>query len=191
MSVFFSIYLILGYTIWIIVPVRQFGQKYFLFFLILIVGDIITLISRLAFHSRSNIFYLIFGILCFLSVRGRKISGAIKIIAILLSAATFLIEYNGLGYKYEFIIISLCNLLLFFSFLKHFIINFSIERKFNIFLASLVFYEILSVTKFLNIITTLIDASVYFDTATVIQMFIGILLCIFKEDSSLLQIKMK
>jgi hypothetical protein len=56
---------------------------------------------------------------------------------------------------------------------------------------NLVFHEILTVTKFLNIITSLINASTYFDTATITQMFIGIPLCIFTEESPYLQNEMK
>ena len=164
---------------------------FFIFFLTLLAGDIFTLIAREAFHSRSNIFYLIFAILCFISVQEKKNSWILKFIVILLSAASIFIEYKGLGYKYEFIVISTCNLLLFFNFLKHFIIKFSVERKFNIFFACLVFYEILSVTKLLNIVSSLVNAAVYFDTATIIQMVIGIFFCIYKQDDKRVQISMK
>jgi len=191
MNAYLVIYFIIGYAIWIIVPIRQFGQKYFLFFLTLLTGDILTLITREAFHSRSNIFYLIFGILCFISVQEKRNSRIIKIIVMLLSAASIIIEYKSLGYKYEFILISICNLLLFFKFLKHFIINFSVERKFNIFFACLVFYEILAVTKLLNIVSSLVNAAVYFDTATFVQMVIGIFFCIYKQDDKKMQVSMK
>lgn len=191
MGTLLIIYITLSFGVWIIVPVRQIGQKYFMFFLILIVGDIITLISRYAYHSKSNVFYIISDLLCLIAIQGRKASNLFKALILILSVATFIVEYYGFGYKQEFILIITCNFLLFFKFLQQSIIKYIGENIISIFLAFLTFYELIGVTKFFGLITDTANAASYFEIATLLQVLIGLFFCIFKENNPRLLVKLK
>jgi hypothetical protein len=181
----------LSFSVWIIAPIRQIGQKYFIFFLILISGDIITIICRYAFHSRTNVFYIIANLLCLISIQQRKNSNLFKILIFVLAIATFVVEYFNFGYKDEFLLIGFSNFLLFYKFSQQSIIKYTEEKILNIFLGCLAFNELIGVTKFVGFITEASSATIYFEVATTIQVLIGVFFCIYRESDPRLLIKVK
>lgn len=191
MNIFLLICLFLSFTVWIIAPIRQIGQKYFMFFLILISGDVITIICRYTFHSRTNVFYIISDLLCLISIQGRKSSKLLIMLISVLSITTFIVEFWGLGYKGEFLLITFCNFLLFYKFFQQSIIKYTEEKILSIFLGCLSLYELISVTKLVGFITDAASATLYFEIATAIQILFGLFFCIFKESNSRLLIKLE
>jgi hypothetical protein len=180
-----------SFVVWIIVPIRQIKQKYFMFFLFLILGDIITLTFRYIFNSNTNVFFIVADLLCLISIQERKTSNIFKILILAISTATFIVEFYKYGYKWEFVLISFCNFLLFIKFLQQFIIKYCNERSINIFLGILAFYELLSVTKFFGFIAGSANAEPLFYIATSLEVIIGISFCIFKQDDPRISIELK
>ncbi|MGA7723007.1 MAG: hypothetical protein WCA84_17710 [Ignavibacteriaceae bacterium] len=191
MGTFLVIWLILSFTVWTVAPIRQIGQKYFMYFLILIAGDIITLFFRYALHSRTNVFYIFSGLLCLVAIQQKKNSNLFRSLILIISAATFIVEYFAFGYKGEFILISLCDFLLFYKFFQQSYVMYNAEKVLSIFLGFLSFYQLISVTKLLGFITDSASAASFFKIATSLQILIGIFFCIFKESDPRLLIKIK
>ena len=125
MNTFLYIYITLSFIVWIIAPIRQMRQKYFAFFLILISGDIITIILRYAIHSRTNVFYIISDLLCLVSIQERKNSNLFKIIISILALSTFVVEFFNFGYKGEFVLITIGSFLLFYKFAQQSLIKYT------------------------------------------------------------------
>ena len=197
MITFYYILYILGMVIWVIVPIRQVKETFFLFFLALAAGDIAAIIAlmiaRFAFHSHSNtnIFYVVFGLLCLISIQDKKISKLSKIFLVLLCIIFLTLELYGMQYKQEIILISFIQFLLLLKFLKYFIFKLVNERLISIFLICLIFYELTLITKLLNLITGFANVYAYFFITTFFEIFIGLFFCIFKEDNPRILIKLK
>jgi hypothetical protein len=191
MNKFFSISFFLSFLIWSIAPIRQIKGTYFLFFLALISGDIATIIARMAFHSNTNIFYVVFGLLCLISLQEKNISRWSKFLILVLCVISLSLEFHGLPYKQEFALISFLNFLLFLKFLKNFILMLVKGWVINFFLICLIFYELTAITKFLNLITGFTTAAAYFIATTSFEVLIGLFFCVFREDSPGLLVKLE
>ena len=191
MSTYLILYMVFSFLVWIIAPIRQIGQKYFAFFLILISGDIITIFCRLAFHSRTNVFYIIANLLCLISIQERKRSYFFISLITALSILTFIVEYFGFGYKQEFLLIGFGDFLLLYKFFQQSMIKFKEEKILSLFLACLSLYELIAITKFVGFITGASTATIYFEVATTLQILIGVFFCIYRESDTRLRIKVK
>ena len=191
MSTYLILYMSVSFSVWIIAPIRQIGQKYFTFFLILISGDIIAILCRFAFHTRTNVLYIIANLLCLISIQERKRSYFFISLIIILSILTFIVEYFGFGYKQEFILISFTDFLLFYKFFQQSLLKYTEEKALSLFLGCLSIYELISVTKILGFITGAAGAATYFEIATTIQVLFGAFFCIYRESDPRLIIKVK
>jgi hypothetical protein len=191
MKTLVAVYMFLSFVVWIIAPIRQIKQKYFMFFLFLILGDIVTLSCRYIFYSNTNVFFIVADLLCLISIQERKSSNLFKILILAISAATFIVEFYKYGYKWEFVLISFSNFLLFIKFIQQFIIKYCSERSISIFLGILAFYELLSITKFFGFIAGSANAELFFDIATSLEVIIGIFFCIFKQNNPRISFELK
>jgi hypothetical protein len=182
---------LINFIIWAIVPLRQRGQKYFLFFLILILGEVTTRVSRVYFHDPKNIIYIFAALLRVISVQEKRISKLTAVSFLIICIGTIALEIHGLDYKQEFVILCFFHFLLLFKFLQNFIITLAINRTISIFLGCLIFYEITATTKYFGLITGFAHAGIYLDITTYFEILIGIFFCIFKEDSPRILIKLE
>jgi len=168
----------------------------FLFFLALIGGDIVTIIARFVFHSKTNIFYVISGLLCLISIQDKNISKLSKILLLSLCLISLALELYDIEFKQEFFkqqfsIMNFVDFLIFLKFLKIFIFKLVNEKSINFFLICLIFYQLTAVTKILNFIGGAANASEYFIITTFFEIFIGLFFCIFKDDDPRIMIKLK
>ena len=115
------------------------------------------------FSFRTNVFYIISDLLCLISIQGRKSSKLLIMLISVLSITTFIVEFWGLGYKGEFLLITFCNFLLFYKFFQQSIIKYTEEKILSIFLGCLSLYELISVTKLVGFITDAASATLYFE----------------------------
>jgi hypothetical protein len=196
MNIYFFLYDFLSLLIWGIVPIRQKGGKYFLFFLILISGDIIANITffspyPIKSYFATNFFYISSAMLRLISVQEKKISSLSAIIILILCIVTITSEVHGLTYKHELAILSLFHFLFLLKFLQNFIIKFVKENNFSLFLGCLIFYEITATTKYFGLITGFANAGYYLITTTIFEILIGIFFCIFRDDDPRILIKLK
>jgi hypothetical protein len=196
MNTIFIVFYITSLIVWIIVPIRQIKGTFFLFFLALIGGDIVTIIARFVFHSKTNIFYVISGLLCLISIQDKNISKLSKILLLSLCLISLALELYDIEFKQEFFkqqfsIMNFVDFLIFLKFLKIFIFKLVNEKSINFFLICLIFYQLTAVTKILNFIGGAANASEYFIITTFFEIFIGLFFCIFKDDDPRIMIKLK
>jgi hypothetical protein len=195
MSIFLILYMLSNLLIWGIVAFRQKGGKYFLFFLILISGDLITMVTRYFLYSftllfATNYFYVISALLRFVSVQEKKITKFTLITILIISILTVALEAHGLTYKQEFVLLCFFHFLLLFKFLQNFIVKFIANRIIDIFLICIIFYEITSATKYFGLITGFANAAWYFYATTVFEILIGLVFCTLREDNPRLLINL-
>ena len=196
MNTIFIVFYITSLIVWIIVPIRQIKGTFFLFFLALIGGDIVTIIARFVFHSKTNIFYVISGLLCLISIQDKNISKLSKILLLSLCLISLALELYDIEFKQEFFkqqfsIMNLVDFLIFLKFLKIFIFKLVNEKSINFFLICLIFYQLTALIKILNFIGGAANASEYFIITTFFEIFIGLFFCIFKDDDPRIMIKLK
>ncbi|MGA7723008.1 MAG: hypothetical protein WCA84_17715 [Ignavibacteriaceae bacterium] len=196
MNTIFIVFYITSLIVWIIVPIRHIKGTFFLFFLALIGGDIVTIIARFVFHSKTNIFYVISGLLCLISIQDKNISKLSKILLLSLCLISLALELYDIEFKQEFFkqqfsIMNLVDFLIFLKFLKIFIFKLVNEKSINFFLICLIFYQLTALIKILNFIGGAANASEYFIITTFFEIFIGLFFCIFKDDDPRIMIKLK
>lgn len=176
--------------IWLLVPIRQIGEKHFYFFLAGISGDITTLVARLYFHSSTNLFVVLFLILAFISLFEWKLIEKHKII-ILLSIVILMLVDMTTSYKLNLILVEIINVFILIAFLADLILQYTTKRMFPLPLALLVLYELTVITKYITLITEYKNAYPYFILASIFEAFIGLFFCIFKEDDHRINIQLK
>jgi hypothetical protein len=188
MNIFFVLYCFVDLLIWGIVPARQRRGKYFLFFLILISGEIIATVPHFIFtysifYYRANFIYIGSAVLRLISIQEKKIRKffALSILAIIIIIVS--LEIHGLTYKQEFAVLSILHFLLLFYFLKDFIVKLVVGKTISVFIFCLIFYEITATSKYFGLITGFANAGSYLIVTTVFEVLIGIFFCIFREDS--------
>ena len=152
MNTIFIVFYITSLIVWIIVPIRHIKGTFFLFFLALIGGDIVTIIARFVFHSKTNIFYVISGLLCLISIQDKNISKLSKILLLSLCLISLALELYDIEFKQEFFkqqfsIMNLVDFLIFLKFLKIFIFKLVNEKSINFFLICLIFYQLTALNK--------------------------------------------
>jgi hypothetical protein len=194
MNIFLYIYIFFNFLIWGIVPFRQKGEKYFLFFFILICGEIITIahffIRPASLFFTANFFYIFSALLRFISVQEKNISKLTTLFILIIAIITVTLEIHGLMYKQEFVLLCFFHFLVLFKFLQNFIIKFALNRTINIFLGCLILYEITATTKYFGLITGFANAGLYLIITTVFEVLVGIFFCLFKESSPRLLINL-
>ena len=176
--------------LWIIVPIRQIKKKYFYYFLFVEAADFLTLLLRLIFHSRSNSFYIPLSYLSFVAVLNIDF---VKKFWVLLTSffVLFFVVNIYVTLNQFFIILSFIQLLIIIKLLKDFASLFFNENLLNIFIFVIIFYEVLFVTKLLNLLLGFANAYVYFYISTISEILIGLFFCIFRSDDSRLILQLK
>ena len=186
-----------GVVIWAIVPLRQYKQKYFLYFLFTVYPDVITVFARFFFHSKTNFFFPTFSFLALCSLLDYKTIKKYGIILILLFFISCLIglddnAFGIVGYRMIAMSLSIIHSFILFIFLKQFITTFYTKQNLvNIFLFILIITEIMYVIKFLNYLTGFINGYLYFNITTSFGILFGIFFIIFKADSPRLVFQLK
>lgn len=179
---------ILGILIWAVVPFRQYKKKYFIFFLALICGDLITLVTRILAHSGTNFFYVPFSFLALVSLLDKKFTKKYWIIIAILFLAFCIInlEYNLVVFS-----VIIIHLAILFILLKSLIVSFAKLRHVNIFLLLLIFYEITLIAKYINYLTGFSNDYYYYIITTVFEILFGIFFIIYKADDNKLVLQFK
>lgn len=179
---------VIGIVVWLVIPIRQYKTRYFWFFLILALADPVSIIAARNFHIVSAQFYVPFNTLFFFSVIEYKKITATKIL--------FYLIIIGLGYfsfihywEYgSFFITAMLFLVLVVIVKQSF--QFVIEKgSINIFHVGLVFYQAVSVFKFLNLLLFFSTGIWFFFISSILQFFLGIFFAIYREDDPRLLIR--
>lgn len=189
----------LGYfslILWAIAALRQYGTKYFFYFLAWASADIATVPVRLIFHSGTNFFYAPFSFLALIALL--EISFIKKywivITIIFLAICIISLDNNVTGIpdiQMLGISVSIIHFLILIVFLKELIIPFVKENLVNIFLIALIFYEITIIAKFLDYITGFTNGYFYYIITTSFELILGLFFIIFKSDDKRLIFQLK
>ena len=164
-----------SFIIWILVPIRQYGTKYFSMFMLLALKDIIAAILYFVLNISSYKMSIPIYFLIMLALFNKLIRDNIYFI---------IPPFIFLAYLNYFIISSTTsNLLhLFFSaiFLTFFLVKFFrklyLRITFSLFYTLMISYFLLTFTKYINAITFNIDNVVMYFMNTAIQLLIGLYL---------------
>ena len=177
--------------IWLIPPIRQRKGKYFVFFLILALSDLINLSITLIFNK--NLSGFIFSISTFLLIislfeRTTIIKSRLPIVLILIAILVANVLITEPNFYYTIIIINY--FIMAFIILKKFIVTYVDTRIMNIFLVVLLFYLSTTLLKLFNIIIGFADATAFFIITTIVQIAFGLFFSIFRENNKRLMVQL-
>lgn len=178
--IFFIIYL--NSFVWLIVPIRQYKTRSFLFFMLLGLFDPIFILAHHFFRIDLSFWFLVgtgllsFGAFCNLSKNSRVI------LSLTLTAISII---SALYYKNNYLLILLSfHIIYLFNFLNILVKDFSIGREIKYFFIILITYESSLIVKFFLTISFQEIAAAYFHFTSIIQILIGIAFLFINEKNS-------
>ena len=169
--------------VWFIPPIRQYKNEYFMFFLLLTIGDLITTFLRLVVHISSNAPYVIVAFLLVMSLQKKEDLKRFYLLELLITAITLIIVLIENDRMLEIYIIGFLQFIILYYILQHFFRNNIAKQTLNLFYVVLVFYQILTVIKFLNILSMNYSGYFYVQITTIFQILIGLFFSFFRPDN--------
>ena len=128
-------------------------------------------------------YYLIGGYLSLVCIlwdkKKTEINYSLIVGGIFFSILLFTINFSARDHLFIAVIIQV---VLLFTFLKTFIVEYSFNSKFNLFYLILVFYVLTIISKFLIVLIGFVDASAFFHLTTIAQILFGLFFSIYKEN---------
>lgn len=179
----YQYYIIIGSMIaWMLPPLRQFREKYFYYFLILAINDLLVvfLFLGVSIVLPNGVFYTLASSLLYLALFNREELRKKKIIISLFLLFNALVVFLP-GAKEKYLILCIIHTLIMYEFLKKFFVELSLQETFNLFLFLLVFYEMSIIIKF---IVSLLDfrwGIIYFDMISILEIMLALSFAVFKE----------
>jgi len=168
--------------VWLIIPVRQFKTRFFLFFLILGLLDPTAYVLGQIFKSNISVFYSL-GTIILLYPALFEIKKKIKLGIILFFLTTGLIVVFY-AINISIIIQIVIHFIIFISFLKVLVVFFSENRKLLLFHLMLVLYEFSLLLKFFVYYNEVGVGPAYYYVTTAFEIMIGIFFIFFNEEHS-------
>ncbi len=185
-------YFVLYFSIlvWTFVPIRQYGQKLFWFFLFLAMQDPLTLILRKIFHSTSNIIYIIASVFMLFSLYETNYKQR-KMILFVITLVIWITLYQNKVPNMDFYLDILGDTIILAAIFKKTVNHLIVYKEIKTFFAILILYQLSNITKVLHLFTGVLDAYFYFYLTTVFEILIGLFFIIFKEDDLRITIKIR
>ncbi len=168
--------------IWVFVPIRQFRTRFFLFFLVLGLMDIVYFLLILSVRINSLSYYSIgIIILLYSALINVKQNNRIIVTAISMSIGIVII----LMLPSQALIFQMAiHLIIFIFFIKILVVYFSENRKLLLFHIMLVIYEFSLLLKFFVYYQEVGVGPVYYSVTTTIEVIIGISFLFINELNS-------
>ena len=174
---------------WLLPPFRQYGSKFFGYFLILALADPVSLAIQLL-GINSNFTLILFSVLAYLLLRGALLKLAnnwgLNLVLIIGSFGTYFL--SSVMIKFIFIII---HTLILFVILKYTLQYIHEKRVINIFHFVLIFYEFSGITKCIAIIYEVNNSTEFLIISVLFQMLVALFFAIFLEESSKIRFSIK
>jgi hypothetical protein len=168
--------------VWLLVPIRQFRTRFFLFFLILGLLDPGAYILALVFKLNTAVPYLL-GTVILLYPALFEIKKQIKLgLVLILFTAGIIVAFYAMNIS--LIIQIIIHFIIFVSFLKVMVVFYSLNRRLLLFHLMLVLYEFSLILKFFVYYNEVGIGPAYYYVTTVFEIMIGIFFIIFKEANS-------
>lgn len=180
MNLFVIIYISIFF--WLLPPIRQYGSKFFGYFLILALADPVLLAIRIT-GINSNFMMILFSVLAYLILRKALLKSVnnwgLNLVLIIGSFGTYFL--SNMMVKFIFIIIHMLILFVIFKYTLQYIHR---KRMINIFHFVLIFYEFSGITKAIAIICEVSNGTEFLIISALFQMLVALFFTIFLEESS-------
>ena len=188
---YFKIILYLTIFIWLLPPFRQFKEKYFYFFLLLAISDLIVFSSNKFFYVDSSYIYILISYFAYLSIMSKIIlkKNWYLFLILFLIIISFLFTVKIISIRY--LIFIFINILIFTKILFTFITDIGLHKILKIFLIVFLLYELTVIFKFVNLIIGFTDSYSYYFITSVFEFFVGVFFSVFKEDNPRIVVKLK
>jgi hypothetical protein len=177
-----EILIIISIVIWIVVPIRQFSSKYFYFFLVIGATDLIVRLNRYFDLSLNNSIYVLMAFLLILSLLSKNERIRILPYYLGLALTIFFVLYFNSFYIVEFYMLIILNIFILVQIFLHFFNDILVNNEVKSFYVIFLLYQIITVAKLFNIITTTFGGYFYFIIASAFQIIIGLFFCFINID---------
>ncbi|HCY75823.1 MAG TPA: hypothetical protein DHV28_07860 [Ignavibacteriales bacterium] len=169
-------------VIWALIPIRQFGTRLFLFFLILALLDLSSFILLYVFKTKTEVIYLIgTTILLYPLLTELKNIYRFGVVWVLVAAAFIIFYYTSISPILFQMVIHLAILI---YFLKVLVLYYGLNRNVLLFHCFLLAYEFSLILKFFVYWHELNLGLIYFYLTTIFQIGIGIFFLFINEKNS-------
>lgn len=173
---------IISILIWILVPIRQFHTKFFLFFLILGLLDFTSLIFFYVIKLNFEIVYFLgTSILLFSFIQTQKKLNDFALLALIVTVSLFIFYYTIIS---PMIVQTAVHFVIFIFVLRILVIYYSQHRKLLWFHLIMIIYEFSVLLKFFIYHNELEIGLVYYYVTTAFQILIGIFFLFVNEKNS-------
>jgi hypothetical protein len=172
----------LSLIIWVLIPIRQFGTRFFLFFLILGLLDLTAFVLLIIFKINFELNYLVgTSLLLYPLLTDLKNVYRFGVVSILVVAAFIIFYYTSISPILFQMVIHLAILI---YFLKVLVLYYELNRKVLLFHLFLLAYEFSLILKFFVFWHELNLGLIYFYLTTIFQILIGIFFLFINEKNS-------
>jgi hypothetical protein len=184
-SVFFYYLGIISMLVWLFPPIRQYGTRFFIFFLVYAFADILgSFYGKYIDPGTNFITYILIAAVAYISIQEKENLKKYYFIYVGLVTAGAGIFLAFPGLTSGALIITAFNLLTVFTLFKYLLDHFFNTKSVNIFLAVLIFYQITTITKLATLLTGFQNDYFYFGTTTALQILIGLFFSIFRYEQN-------
>jgi len=193
MPYLYALVVFISATIWLLPPVRQYKTKFFYFFLLLGLADALPWMVIRVFYFKILSYYLVVSCLLLFSLFDKETLKQKFLLVILLFITVIVIAYGFTNPGYHRLLFFVLHGLILLRITHLMGLELLRTRSLNLFFVVLVFYELLTLAKFFEILVKVADLSVLtnFYIVTGVQIAIGIFFTIFREDNRRLRVKLE
>ncbi len=193
MPFLYATIVLISATIWLIPPIRQFGTRFFFFFLLLGLADAIPLMLMQIYKLTSLPYYLVVSYLLLLALydKGTLKNKIVLILAVLVPVVMIAFIYPNPAIQR--LLFFLLHGLVLLRVIHMMGLDLLKTQALSGYFVVLIFYELLTLIKFFNLLVKVADISVLsnFYIVTGVQITIGIFFIIFKENDRRIRVKLE
>lgn len=170
--------------VWIFPVIRQYRGRTFFIFLVIALGDPITILLSILFNINLGPFSPLFTsfVLALVVLFSIKEPNNIIFYIIFYCVCLFL-PLLSVNYKYYYFSMIVLHVFIFYQILIFFIKNNISEKSINIFYIIFLLYELLNIFKVSNLVIGVTNAYEYHALTSIFQVALGLYFSIFRENS--------
>lgn len=193
MPFFYAIIVLISATIWLLPPIRQYKTRFFYFFLLLGLADAVPLMLMQNITLASLPYYLVVSYFLLLALYDKETLKQKFLYVVLILAVVVVIAFFTNNTALQRLLFFILHGLLLLRVTHMMGVDLIKTQSLNGYFVALVFYELLTLTKFFNFLVKVADLSVMtnFYVVTGVQITIGIFFTIFKEDDRRIRVKLE
>lgn len=189
-SLLFKIIVFISIVFWLLPPLKQYKNRFFLFFVVLALTDPLGIVLGKIFLFIPYLLYNFSGIVAYFVLFDLKKFNKRNVLTFVILIALAGLSSNSPS-KYTFYFIIFINFLILVKFLKIALI-FVVENSLvNIFHMVLILYQTTSILKMLSVVENFSSGIYYFAITNIFQILIAIFFTIFREDDKRLHLDLK